>query len=375
MKRFLWKRTISLLAVVCLLLCCAACAKGGGSAAVGRGGTVDAASMWLVKTEGTVAVTDGEGTDVPLLERLGLFSGYGVATRAASYGWIDLDETKFTKMDENSDVEIQKDGKNLTLTVNSGSLFFNITRSLAEDETLEIRSSTMVTAIRGTCGWVEVSDPDHMNVYILEGTVECSVGSTAESVAAGETAALSRAKGEEPVVKGTFGKKDVPGFVLAEVGSDSAMFGGIPEDAEPSVLEGPGGDYTISGPVLYTVPAASLKELGWFITDGPEEVWVVPSSTVVTAPDGVILGDLSTDEMISDNGEYFVQPDGKGGINKNEYRMDGSGGLWTFDCVDETTGARVGTITFLVLDTERDPALASFVASLGAPVGETGNPG
>ena len=43
---------------------------------------------------------------------------------------------------------------------------------LAEDETFDIRYSTMVVGIRGTCGWVEVRDEEHMLVYILEGTVE-----------------------------------------------------------------------------------------------------------------------------------------------------------------------------------------------------------
>ncbi len=203
------KRFFCMLLASALLLSCAAC------------GGAKAASMWLVKTEGSVAVTDGEGTAVALTGRLGLFSGYGVSTQAASYGWIDLDETKLTKMDENSDVEVQKDGKNLVLTVNSGSLFFNVTQPLAADETLEIRSSDMVTAIRGTCGWVEVPDARHMNVYILEGTVECSVGGVTKSVPAGQRAALSAA--DSTVTVEVFSAADIPAFVSVELREDEFL--------------------------------------------------------------------------------------------------------------------------------------------------------
>ena len=204
------KRILSLALAACLLLSCAACGGPDGPADLGQGGTAEAASMWLVKTQGTVAVTDGEGADVSLLDRLGLFSGYGVATQAASYGWIDLDDTKLTKMDENSGVTVRKDGKHLELTVDRGSLFFNVTKPLGSDETLDIRSSTMVTAIRGTCGWVEVPDAEHMNVYILEGTVECSVGDVTESVTAGQTAAIDASVSS--ITTEDFTVADIPEF-------------------------------------------------------------------------------------------------------------------------------------------------------------------
>ncbi len=219
------KHTAALLLAAALLLSCAAC---------GGEGEARAASMWLVKTEGTVSVTDGEGGDVSLLDRLGLFSGYGVATQAASFGWIDLGDTKLTKMDENSGVTVQKDGKHLELTVDRGALFFNVTRPLGDDESFEIRSSTMVTAIRGTCGWVEVPDEDHMNVYILEGTVECSVGEVTESVTAGQTAAIDAGTGAISVKD--FTENDIPAFVAAEVEEDPDLADAI-QDASGLDME------------------------------------------------------------------------------------------------------------------------------------------
>ena len=100
MKRILYRRGLALLLAACTLLSCAAC-----------GGGAKAATMHLRKTEGTVGVSDGGGREVEPKENLGLYSGYEVDTRSESYAWVDLDSVKLTKLDENSEIEIQKDGK------------------------------------------------------------------------------------------------------------------------------------------------------------------------------------------------------------------------------------------------------------------------
>ena len=94
----------------------------------GSGKETTATTMHLKRTEGTVTVSDGAGKDVPLLENLGLYSGYGVKTRPESYAWINLDDVKLTKMDQESEITVQKEGKALDIEVNSGSLFFNVTQ-------------------------------------------------------------------------------------------------------------------------------------------------------------------------------------------------------------------------------------------------------
>ena len=133
------------------------------------GGT-SAATMHLRRTEGTVSVSNGDGKDVPALDNLGLYSGYGVNTRSASYAWIDLDDVKLTKLDQNSEISIEQDGKKLDIQLKSGSLFFNVTEPLADDETMNIRTSTMLVGIRGTSGWVEERG-GLSRVYLLEGKV------------------------------------------------------------------------------------------------------------------------------------------------------------------------------------------------------------
>ena len=85
------------LLVFTLLLSLAAC-----------GSSTTAAIMHLRRTEGTVSVSDGDGKDVPVRDNLGLYSGYGVGTSTESYAWIDLDDVKLAKLDQNSEIVIQK---------------------------------------------------------------------------------------------------------------------------------------------------------------------------------------------------------------------------------------------------------------------------
>lgn len=56
-------------------------------------------------------------------------------------------------MDENSEISITKDDLKLSINVKSGGLFFNVTEPLAEDETMNIRTSSMIVGIHSTCGW------------------------------------------------------------------------------------------------------------------------------------------------------------------------------------------------------------------------------
>ena len=192
------------------------------------GPSASAAAMSLAKTAGTVGIADGDGKSVPVAEDRSLYSGYQVGTEAKSHAWISLDDVKLVKMDEESAIELRKENRNLEIFVNSGQLFFNITEPLEEDETLDIRTSTMTVGIRGTCGWVSVLEEGHMQVSVLEGKVHCEVtdsvsGQSAEAeVSAGERADLyiRSEEGEDAaceIVKSKISRSDIPDFVLEEV--------------------------------------------------------------------------------------------------------------------------------------------------------------
>ena len=93
---------------------------------------------------------------------------------------------KLTKLDQDSEIAITKEGKELEIEVKSGSLFFNVTEPLADDETMDIRTSTMMVGIRGTCGWVTQD-----TAALLEGTVEVTAGERSVTISTGEIAVLT----------------------------------------------------------------------------------------------------------------------------------------------------------------------------------------
>lgn len=191
------------LTLVMAVLLCAAC------------GDEKAASMSLIRTEGKVGVQNGAGMILETAEDMKLHDGYQLDTERASYAWLELDRTKLAKMDEVSTIEIQKIGSDLTIQLQEGSIFFQVTQPLGEEETMRIRTSTMAVGIRGTCGWVDV-DGGTVTVGLLEGKVECTSADgegKAVTVEAGWKAVL-RADGQITVTP--LEEKDVPAFVRSE---------------------------------------------------------------------------------------------------------------------------------------------------------------
>lgn len=207
MKKKLFRGNLFLLLILVMLL----------SASCGKNKYT---TMKLIKTDGEVGVENEKGKSVDLIENLGLYSGYGIDTQSKSFAWIDLDDTKLTKMDEKSDVDIKKDGKKLELVVNSGGLFFNVTKPLEDDESMDIRTSTTICGIRGTCGWVE-SQGDTSYVGLFDGKVECfvTVDGKEETVKVNAKEILIVKKDGDNVTYEVkeLTYKDVPEFVQVEI--------------------------------------------------------------------------------------------------------------------------------------------------------------
>lgn len=187
------------------------------------GSKTAATTMHLMRTEGTVGVSDDGGKDIEPRENLGLYSGYGVDTSSESYAWINLDDVKLTKMDEDSEIAITKDGKHLEIDVVSGNLFFNVTQPLANDESLDIRTSTMIVGIRGTCGWVTQD-----SAALLEGTVEVTAGEQSVTISAGEMAVLTE---DGTLEVKPFTTASIPSFVQEELEADEDLAAAILEDS------------------------------------------------------------------------------------------------------------------------------------------------
>lgn len=199
----------------------------------GEEAAASASTLRLTKTEGTVSVTNQNGRSLPVFADMQLYSGYQAATQEASYAWISLDDSKLTKLDAVSEAEVRKKDKKLELLLKSGNLFFHVTEPLEGDETLDIRTSTMVTGIRGTAGWVQVIDGGHTQVYILEGSVQSAVSDPVTgqirqiSVGSGQMADFyvygSGHASRCSAVLRTFDASEVPGFVCVEVAEDEAL--------------------------------------------------------------------------------------------------------------------------------------------------------
>ncbi len=178
-------------------------------------GGASATTMHLRKTEGSVGVSDGEGKELTPKDNLGLYSGYQVETQAESYAWIDLDKVKLAKLDQDSEVEINKEGKKLEIDVKTGSLFFNVTEPLTDDETMNIATSTMLIGVRGTCGWVTDN-----TAALLEGTVSVTAGGQEATINAGEMAVLTE---DGKLEVKPFTAASVPAFVREEIAEDKKL--------------------------------------------------------------------------------------------------------------------------------------------------------
>ena len=260
------KKLCAILLAVTLLLSLAAPAL-----AATTSGT--ASTLRLEKVDGTATVKNASGKAVSVRGGTRLYSGYEVATKKASYAYISLDQAKAIKLDSSSTGQVAQSGKKLEVKLLSGNMFFNVTEPLKASESLQIASSTMVTGIRGTAGWVAVIDRYTTQISLLEGmltivstdpvtggqrTVTIEGGQVATVVFHGmdpnaavlpENATIEELiesgviKDEHIILTGTgltveeLQEEDVPGFVAIEVANDPELQKKIEETTDLSVPE------------------------------------------------------------------------------------------------------------------------------------------
>ena len=201
-----------------------------------------AKTIRLIRTEGTVTVTNSSGENLDIWEDMRLYSGDHVTTAAESYAYLMLDEAKAAKMDASTDVEVRSRGRKLELLLNSGNIYFGVSVPLEEDENLNIRTSSIAMGIRGTAGWVEAIEEGHSKVYILEGTVTGTVTdpvsgqSKSTTLHGGECADFYTYDASVPgdkvaIVRGQFTRGDIGGYVLKEVAGKDELIQKIYDDS------------------------------------------------------------------------------------------------------------------------------------------------
>ncbi len=165
------KRISAILLTLCLLL---SLSVPGLAAPIKSSGA--ASTLRLESTEGSVHLKNASGKEVKTTNAARLYNGYKLETEKASYAFVSLDSSKAIKLDASSSSEVFQSGKKLELKVSSGQLFFNVTAPLKSNESLNIRTSTMVTGVRGTSGWISVVDRFTTQISLLEG--ELTITST-----------------------------------------------------------------------------------------------------------------------------------------------------------------------------------------------------
>lgn len=204
--------------------------------------TARATTMKLEKAEGSVTLKTQNGSARKITNGMRLYNGNALSTASSSYAYISLDSTKAVKLDQNSSATLRQSGGQLELLVKSGKLFFNVSKPLTQKENMNVRTSTMVTGIRGTCGVVEYVNVNKSRLYLLEGKVTLGSGENATTIYGGQTATVilqpkketdnsgkpgdmnnPEKEKEQKVLVEKMTEKTVPVFAIAEIVSDPVL--------------------------------------------------------------------------------------------------------------------------------------------------------
>jgi len=130
---------------------------------------IRATTMRVLRMEGVVSLED-DGKEKTIRENIRLNSGNALSTAVKSLVSIGLDDTKVVTLDELSRAIFEQKGRKLDLNLTDGSLFFEVSKPLEDEETFDIATSTMVVGIRGTSGWVSV-EGEHESLIVSDGKV------------------------------------------------------------------------------------------------------------------------------------------------------------------------------------------------------------
>ncbi len=340
--------------------------SGGAATAQSAAGAV-ATDIVLSAVEGEAAVSDKNGNHVAQVDGMHLYNGHEVSTQAYSYAYLALDSVKAAKLDQLSSMEVCQAGKDLQLLLGAGEVFFNVEEPLAEDETMNIRTSTMVTGIRGTAGYVKVVDPTRSEIYILEGTVavtgyEPESGETKTDYAtAGQVAVCELYARETGETGGTgdpeggrvqitiqsFGDGDVPVYVAEEIAADHDLQVRITEanpgsgDGNPGNGSSSGGSLSVEGILsgLEERRQEEAEETGKRLEVAAVRLQDWDGSDTGTADEMFIIENRTTMSMFADNEDAGSFGDSPGSGISGGNREDSGDGSDSQSGMDDSANA------------------------------------
>ena len=195
---------------------------------------ITAISIRIQRLVGTVNLYDEKGKEKSMIEKMRLNSGHSLKTAVESLVMVSLDESRLLTLEEASQAKIKAKGKQLEFNLTSGSLFFNVNEKLEDDETFDIRTSTMVCGIRGTSAFIGKDSKGHETVMVTDGTVHVVAENprtheiTEVDVNAGEMITIyldEEAEGDATISikKENFREEDLPALALDAIRKDTAL--------------------------------------------------------------------------------------------------------------------------------------------------------
>nr|MCR4617711.1 FecR domain-containing protein [Lachnospiraceae bacterium] len=93
-----------------------------------------ASTIRFLRMQGEVALLDKNDENISIKEDMRLVDGNKVLTSQQSFAALSLDDYKVISLDQSSKTVINKDGKKLELNLETGALYFNVTKPLEDDE-------------------------------------------------------------------------------------------------------------------------------------------------------------------------------------------------------------------------------------------------
>lgn len=127
--------------------------------------------------------------DKPVVLGTRLVTGDSIETMLESNAFVLLDKSKVLRVNETSQIEITQNEKQYDIHLSKGTLFFNVTSTLTEEESLAFHTNNVVTGVRGTSGIIHF-DPENQRtqIVVLTGTVTGTTVSEEQTIQSGEMA-------------------------------------------------------------------------------------------------------------------------------------------------------------------------------------------
>ena len=136
-----------------------------------RNSKLKATTMRLLRRVNVVTLEDANGKEKSMTDNMKLQNGNALKTEADSMVSVGLDDYKVVTVEENSRAEFYQSGKQLELNLTQGSLFIDVSQHLADDESFDVRTSTMTAGIRGTTIYVNQNPDGTWTIYLVSGAL------------------------------------------------------------------------------------------------------------------------------------------------------------------------------------------------------------